>query len=207
MVKRVRTKLEAPDASGRLQPVPVSGTEFDISVDMVITAIGQKSDLLLLPKAARAPFIVELLTLETALPGVFAGGDMVAGPSSVVEAIASGKRAAISIDRFLKGEDLKVGRDEEVMRVNKPPKGEIEKRPRCLTPLLPVKQRTGNFQEVQTGFSEELAAVEAQRCMACGSKAFIKYVRDCQSCYLCKMVCPEEAIEVMPVFERRMPLA
>jgi len=174
----------------------------------VILAIGQTPDLSLVPKEIRESredtIAVEPVTLATTLSGVFACGDAVSGPTSVVEAIASSKTAAISVDRYLKGEDLKAGRKARIKKVEKPPKEGVEKEARCQTPLLSVEQRSRYFNEVKMGFSEEMAMSEAQRCMTCGSKAYIAYLESCMTCYNCELECPYEAVNVDP-FRKIMP--
>ena len=190
------------DTDGVFNPSFDEQASKSIKADMVILAIGQSSDLSLIPdgvRAAKDNIQVDPVTLETNLPGFFAGGDVVSGPASVVEAIAGGKRAAVSIDRYLRGEDLKAGRGEKPKKVKRLPGEGIEKSDRQVTPLLSIDQRSGNFREVKTGFSEDAARQEAQRCMTCGSKPIIKYVEDCMLCDYCELDCPEKAIYVSPV--------
>jgi NADPH-dependent glutamate synthase beta subunit-like oxidoreductase len=172
-----------------------------MEADMVIFAIGESTDLSVLPREMKANnnhIMVDPMTLETSLPGVFAAGVAVTGPGSVVEAIASGKKAAVSIDRYLRGKDLKVGRETEAKVVKKPPREGVEKRPRQAISLLPVDQRKSNFSEIKMGFDKDRAEQEERRCMACGSRAFIKYLDDCMTCYTCEKDCPEKAIFVSP---------
>jgi NADPH-dependent glutamate synthase beta subunit-like oxidoreductase len=105
-----RMELGQPDASGRRRPIPIKGSEFDIELDMVIPAIGQATDLSFLngdsgiKTTRRGTLVADGNTLATTRPGVFAGGDAVTGPSIAIEAIAAGKRAAVSIDKYLRGE-------------------------------------------------------------------------------------------------------
>lgn len=104
----VKMSLGEPDESGRRAPLPVEGSEFMIESDMVILAVGEKPDLTFLPKEIEitqaGTIAVDPFTMETSMPGVFAGGDVVSGPASVVEAIVAGKRAAYSIECYLRGE-------------------------------------------------------------------------------------------------------
>jgi NADPH-dependent glutamate synthase beta subunit-like oxidoreductase len=104
----INMRLGEPDESGRRIPIPVEGSEFTIESDMVILAIGEVPDLTFLPKEIEITEVgtiaVDPFTLETSMPGVFAGGDVVSGPATVVEAIMAGKRAASSIEHYLKGE-------------------------------------------------------------------------------------------------------
>lgn len=107
--------------------------------------------------------VVDPVTGATATPGIFAGGDVVSGPNTVVAAIASGKEAAISIDRYLKGQDLHLGRPKHWQGLAFTPEG-LESRPRVAMPCLSMTQRVKTFQEVELGFTEELARQESARC-------------------------------------------
>jgi formate dehydrogenase beta subunit len=107
-VECLRMQLGEPDESGRKKVFPIAGSEFNRDADMVILAIGETPDLGFLPKDIElnedGTVWVNPVTLETSLPGVFAGGDAVLGPASVIEAIRDGKRAAESIECYLKSE-------------------------------------------------------------------------------------------------------
>ena len=193
--------LSVFDDVGKFNPSFDEKTTRFMKADMVVFAIGESTDLSVLPEGMKTDnnhILADPVTLETSLPGVFAAGVAVSGPGSVVEAIASGKKAAVSIDRYLRGKDLKVGRETEVKVVKKPPREGVEKRPRKAVRLLPADQRRNNFNEIKIGFSKETAEQEEKRCMACGSKAFIKYLEDCMTCYTCERDCPEKAIYVSP---------
>jgi NADPH-dependent glutamate synthase beta subunit-like oxidoreductase len=175
----------------------------------VIFAIGQVVETSLLPNQImimNGTIVAHPTTLETALPGVFAGGDAVLGPSSVVEAIASGKKATISIDLYLRGQDLQMDRKKEVRKVEKTPKEGMELMARQVTPFIQAAERSKGFREIRLGLSEEMAMMEAERCMTCGSKAYIGYPEDCMTCYSCELRCPYEAIYVHP-FKEVLPLA
>jgi len=107
-IECIRMELGDPDESGRRRPIPVEGSEFTVELDMLILAIGESPDYSLLPKAIKITeqktIIVNPLTLETSISGVFAGGDVVTGPATVVEAIVAGKKAANSINDYLTDE-------------------------------------------------------------------------------------------------------
>ena len=126
------------------------------------------------------------VTFTTNVEGVFAGGDGVSGPSTIIQAIASGAQAAESIDRYLRGKDLYVDR-KKVANREKHIKDltDIKKSPRKRMPMLPVEQRSGNFKEVALGFSEEDALEEASRCMSCSG---------CCECFACVAECQAKAI-------------
>lgn len=101
----VKMRLGRPDQTGRGRPIPVMGSEFTMEVDTVIPAIGESPDVFPLPKKVkvtrRNTIAVDPFDLQTGVPAIFAGGDVVRGPSTVIEAIIDGKRAADSIDRYL----------------------------------------------------------------------------------------------------------
>ena len=174
-VECVRTKLTEPDGSGRRTPVPVPGSEFTIPVDAVINALGRKSDwaCLTLECACRltgwGTINVDPLTLQSDDPDIFAGGDAVRGPASVIEAIADGREAALSIDRFIKGQDLRLGREAVLKAIKEPQKEKYDPAPRATMPCLKPQDRLKNFKEVELGLTKEAAAQEARRCISCGS--------------------------------------
>jgi len=191
------------DMDGVFNPSFDEQTTKSLETDMVILSIGQTSDVPFVLKGVdvsrESTIRVDPVTLETNLPGIFAGGDVVTGPASVVDAIASGKRAAVSIDRYLRDEDLKAGRSEKPKRVKKLPKEGIEESERQSTPVIPIDRRSGSFTELKPGFSEDAARQEARRCTTCGSRPIIKYVEDCMLCDACELDCPEKAIYVAPI--------
>ncbi len=169
----VRNILGVPDESGRRRPVPVEGSEFIIPADSVLLAIGEMPEVDSLPKelavSRQNRIIVDDVTLQTSLPGVFAGGDNVSGPASVIEAIAAGKRVAVSIDRYLRGVDLKAGRKKKIQHVTwvSDKSTLLEKVRQPLRRLTP-KERLGCFKEVDLGLTADSGLLEARRCLFCG---------------------------------------
>jgi heterodisulfide reductase subunit A len=173
-VECIRMELGEPDASGRRRPIPINGSEFNMAVDNVIMAIGQAVDKAMLPKELEytswGTVSVDPVTLQTNVESVFAGGDIV-NVATVVEAIAAGKKAAMSIDRYLKGLDLKEGRLGQAIQVvaideeNTP--RFVEPRERRQVPMLPLGERLSSFNEVELGFAHEAATEEAKRCLNC----------------------------------------
>jgi formate dehydrogenase beta subunit len=105
-IECLKMTLTEPDATGRRSPKPVEGSEFVVQADAVILAIGEAPDISFLPKEVETTesntIAVEPFTVTSSMPGVFAGGDCVSGPASVIEAILAGRRAAEQIDQFLK---------------------------------------------------------------------------------------------------------
>jgi len=188
-IECIRMELGEPDASGRRRPIPVKGSEFTMDVDNVIMAIGQTVDKTGLPKeldyTGWGTLVVDPVTLETNISGVFAGGDVVAGPADVIAGIAAGKEAAESIDRYLSGTDLHQGRPEQITRVKEISKEGVQLRSRAVMPLLDLQQRKGSFAEVDLGFDEKTAIEEAKRCLNCAA---------CSECLECIKACDAEAI-------------
>jgi heterodisulfide reductase subunit A len=188
----LRCELGEPDASGRRRPIPIQGSNFTIDAEVIIPAISQKPDLSFLEKdhgfeiSKWDTFVVDPVTLATNIPGIFAGGDAVSGPSTVIEAIEAGKQAAISIDRFLQGLDLRKGREKVLKEVKEPPTRRVKYLERSKMPKLSLEQRRLNFNEVELGLSEEQVQKEAERCLGCGG---------CTECLECEKACEPEAIQ------------
>ncbi|MFH1490800.1 MAG: FAD-dependent oxidoreductase, partial [Pseudomonadota bacterium] len=168
----IRMTLGEPDESGRPRPIPVKGSEFVMEVDGVIPAVGQESDWACLgPECACTlsewgTMNVDPVTYRTEDPDLFAGGDAVTGPRTVVEAIEAGKQAAVSIDRYLRGIDLKAGRERK-WDDYRPETTGVTPLPRTAMKKMPVDERKGGFHEVFLGFSEKEALSEANRCLSC----------------------------------------
>ncbi len=190
------------DERGRFSPSYNEKETKTIHAQTIILAIGQTADLSLIPQGIEInpenTIQVDPITLESALPGVFFGGDVTTGSASVVEAISAGEKASVSIDRLLKGEDMKADRYLRPGHVIKPPRDGVGKLVRQSAPVFPVSERSANFIEVNQAFDEDLTYLESQRCMTCGSRAIITYVDECQLCNHCELDCPQKAIYVSP---------
>jgi len=169
----VRNELGEPDASGRRRPVPISGSEFVVELDTLVMAIGQVPDI---PegfnvKTGRGNTIqVVPGSMATSRDGVWAGGDVASGPASVIGAIEAGRKAAVSIDKYLGGKgiiDEELTQERQIgMCVGKD--SDFASRERVKMPCLTVSQRTGNFKEVELGLGEKEAVAEGKRCFQCG---------------------------------------
>jgi len=187
-----RMKLGSPDDSGRRRPLPIEGEIKSFKVDIVMPALGQTVEYSMFDRAAgdllseRNLIKVDPVTLETNLPGVFAGGDAAGSGGYVVHAIAHGHRAAVTLERYLCGEDLHSGREEPEVRVAAMPAYPDEKRPPQELPLLSVEQRIKDFREMELGFTEDQAVQEASRCLDCGI---------CCECLQCVDACEANAID------------
>ncbi len=164
----VRMSLGAYDRSGRPRPQPIAGSEFTQSYDRVIAALGQEVDTtgcLGLDRDRRGRLSADPDTLSAGPTGVFAGGDAVSGPASVIEAVAQGRRAAARFDRFLGGTG-EIDRPSRVADADLPPVQEGEKHPVRLR-RLSSRIRRRNLAEVELGFNERQAREEALRCLRC----------------------------------------
>ena len=174
-IECIKMRLTKPDKSGRRKPEPIPGSEFKINVDAVITALGQESDWCCLTQECACRLTewgtmnVDPLTLQSDDPDIFAGGDAVRGPQSVVEAIADGRQAAISVNRYLSGQNLRLGRDTTLKAITEPQKEKYDKARRAQMPSLEPQKRVKNFSEVQKGLIKKAAVQEARRCISCGT--------------------------------------
>jgi heterodisulfide reductase subunit A len=188
-IRCIRMRLGEPDESGRRRPIPIKGSEFDIPVDNVIIAVGQSVDKSALAKelayTSFGTVSVDPVTLQTNIEGVFAGGDVVSGPDDVISAIEAGKEAAISIDHYLRGVDLKEERPARREKVKEVSKEGVARKARKTMPVLELDKRQG-FAEVELGFDEEMAIEEAKRCLSCAV---------CSECLECVKSCERGAID------------
>ncbi|MBN1682876.1 FAD-dependent oxidoreductase [Candidatus Bathyarchaeota archaeon] len=163
-------KLGEPDSSGRRRPEPILGSEFIVDVDSIITAIGQTVST---PpnyglEVTRYGTIVVNDDYETSLKGVYAGGDVVFGPKSVIEALRDGKKAASIIDKSFNGEgwpEPELSMDEFVARPYNLEEIKMQEKVDCRE--LSPEVRITNFDEVELGFDREEALREANRCWRC----------------------------------------
>jgi len=180
------------DSERRFSPAFDKEVTTTVDGDTVIIAIGQATDLAVLPektkvKTTRGGFlIVDPVTLATDEAGVFAGGDGVTGPKSAVEAIKHGHEAAISIERYLNKADLREGREPKEEEPAPLPTGKHEKKPRVGVKRISLEKRISGFDEMDATFSEEEAVAEAERCLDCGL---------CSECLQCMAVCQAKAID------------
>ncbi|MBA7621188.1 NADPH-Fe(3+) oxidoreductase subunit beta [subsurface metagenome] len=169
----IRMELGAVDDSGRRRPEPIKGSEFSMIFDTIIAAIGQHPEI---PRQfdlviGNGNVIqVDPDNLATSREGVFAGGDVVSGPASVIEAIAAGRKAASSIDKFLGGdgiiEESLVETPATVPYTGSREEGFADlKREQMST--RPLSERHDGFSEVELGFTEDQAIKEAKRCLSC----------------------------------------
>jgi heterodisulfide reductase subunit A-like polyferredoxin len=179
------------DDQGKFNPCFDEDITSSLECDTVIIAIGQSSDFLFLEGSGvkitpYGTIVTDPLTLATDVPGIFAGGDAVKGPASIVDAVGQAHEAAISIDRYINGRDLKEGREEqpEELLSKEFPQFVPEKK-REIMRTLSLKERLKDFREVELGFTEEMALNEAKRCLECGL---------CSECLECERACEADAV-------------
>jgi putative selenate reductase YgfK subunit len=189
----LRCELGEPDEQGRRRPVPIEESDHLLDVDCVVAAIGQTIDAggLLSPvslkQSKRNTIVVNTVTMETSVAGVFAAGDVVSGPATVVEAIGGGKKAAEAIDRYLQG----------IPQPTMPPVPVRRRRLQCIEvpastkmilshphmPLLSTDRRRITFQQVELGYPENAVREEARRCLRCDI---------CRRCGVCVEICRDK---------------
>lgn len=200
-IRCIRNKLGDPEQDGRRRPIPVEGTEFDLDIDLLIPAVSQSPDISFLPEKIGLEISkwdrlsVNPETFETNVRGIFAGGDFVTGPRDVIRVIADGRRAALSIHRYLSGEvfEKKPAYFTPISEVRID--SNLEKIPRQRMETLPVRERGSMDREVELGFSREVAIREAVRCLQC--HLFTVFDRTkCILCGGCVDICPKSCFRM-----------
>jgi NADH-quinone oxidoreductase subunit F len=172
-----KMKLGEMDSSGRRKPVPMKGSEFKANLDTLVIAISEQPDTSFIKKSSAitttkwGTIQVDKETFVTDQPGVFAGGDVVTGPNTVVDAVASGKIVADGIDKFIRGKEVKREYSETRPSLYLEPveltEEEAIEAQRAKMPALSSAERKKDFREVETGFDEKTAIREARRCLRC----------------------------------------
>jgi ferredoxin len=194
------------DAEGRFNPAFYEGSEFQLDCDTVIMAIGQAPKLdFLRPEdgveiSRRGLIAVEPRTLMTSAKGIFAGGDCVFGPRLIIDSVADGKRAAIGIDEYLRGSKHPEPTIEVEILTRHSMPSDLLDLVRQPIPVLPLDRRTG-VTEVELDFDEEIARLEAQRCLHCWVNTIFEGNAEegslCILCGGCVDVCPENCLELV----------
>jgi len=192
----LQMELGAPDASGRRRPVPIEGSDFNIPVDFIMAAIGQQSDIQFVDdinatldhetlELNKWDFVdTDAETLQTSVKNIFACGDGVTGPSTLIAAVGQARIAANSCHQFLSGEEVKAKayeflskKDNFKTQVSSDYKDKYSRQKREEMPVIPADNRV-NFDEVELGYADEATAQhEANRCLECG----------CQAVYTCDL--------------------
>lgn len=173
MVRCIRMKKGEFDDTARRKPVPIEGSEFCMDADTLLIAIGAQGEVeqfkeLQIKKGKT--FAVDIETMSTSIKGIFAGGDCTHGPDTVIQAIAAGRKAALSIDKFLGGNQIEVeaAQKQRQRRIFAPIIE--EERSRLDVPVLDPEERKKGFQEIELPFDEHTCQQEAHRCLRCDVK-------------------------------------
>jgi len=199
-MKCIRTEQGFLDDAGRRKPVPIPGSEHFVPCDTVIFSVGQRAGLAFIPESVGVGFTdwntiaVNPNTMAATRSGVFAAGDATTGTSFVIEAVEAGHRAAQSIHRYLRGQELEFPPKPQLPVVHMSEKtideliktGQVEVQRRVPMDTIPVTDRLNSFDEVVAGYTDEKAQEEAARCLSCGI---------CSECLSCYYNCGVDAID------------
>jgi putative selenate reductase YgfK subunit len=181
-------KLGQPDESGRRRPVPDGDKTFTMEVDTMFTAIGEEGDTTSFGNVIdtdHALIRTKNESGETSRRTIFAGGDIVTGAASVVEAIAAGRRAAERIDRMLSKQPEPAVEEPRTISIENINTAYFTKSKRVLVPRISREEALGGWREIFTGFDDELLRRESDRCFSCGV---------CNFCDNCWIYCPDVAV-------------
>jgi formate dehydrogenase beta subunit len=211
-VRFIRNRLGEPDMSGRRSPVPIEGSEFIVPAQTVIPAVSQAADLSFLPvessfEVARGRLKVDPATYATNAKGVFACGDFVTGPATLIEAAGHGKKCAYAIDRYLAPRsEVRIDANVRITsswRHDMPEMYDVI--PRQHIPVLPLGDRMPstdpvvNFTTpVELGYTAQQAVAESTRCLMCNFNIWFDPFR-CTLCGACADVCPEGVIHMVDI--------
>jgi NADPH-dependent glutamate synthase beta subunit-like oxidoreductase len=203
-LKLVRNRLGDPDPSGRRKAVPVAGSEFVLDVDTVISAFGQYADTSWIPAQELGLEVnrwgiplIDRDTWMTSKPGLFAGGDFTEGSRNLISAIADGRDAAASINRYLGGADMPADAitEIELPDFRRGMVDDYESIPYQTIPALPLQKRFSITAEAETGYSPEEAITQARRCLQCQLNIMID-PSICILCSGCVDICPYDCISM-----------
>lgn len=204
--------LSVFDENKRFNPKFAEGTESVIPCDTVILAIGQSSDTSFLnttdgiETTRQGTLKIDPDTLMTTAPGIFAAGDIAFGPRLIINAVADGKKAAVEIDKYLRGPQWKPKAKYVQITVldHHEMAAHYDEYSRLPVPALPIDRRTG-VAEVETGFTEQQAREEASRCLKCWINTIFEGTEasgtECILCGGCVDVCPENCLSLVPLKE------
>ncbi|MDM8540275.1 FAD-dependent oxidoreductase [Desulfococcaceae bacterium HSG9] len=197
-IECIKNELGPADDSGRRRPVPIEGSEYVIDCDMIIPAIGQKVETAPIIKEADfsltawGTFNVDHKTMQTSVPGIFAAGDSVTGPATVVEAVAGGHKAVKAIERYLNGA-MELFEAEKETEDAEPDKKDFVPIPEDVVTVERAEpvftkpaSRKNSFEEFDKGLDEATAIRDAEKCLNCGG---------CCECKLCVDQCKAQAID------------
>jgi NADPH-dependent glutamate synthase beta subunit-like oxidoreductase/NAD-dependent dihydropyrimidine dehydrogenase PreA subunit/bacterioferritin-associated ferredoxin len=193
-IECLRTQLGKSGKDGRRIPVPISRSNFVLDVDSIIVAAGQRPDFSPLPPSVKMIGSNGMTTRKK----IYGGGDIATKAGTVSEAIASGKKGAMAIHRFLRKEGAqKNGQEPEIVRLEDLNPDYFDPSLRIPSGCLDVSKAVSSFDEVHLGYQEDKAIHEAQRCFGCAAPPQYR-VEDCRGCSNCEQRCPASAITIEP---------
>ncbi|MGA1865664.1 MAG: FAD-dependent oxidoreductase, partial [bacterium] len=199
------------DEKGFFNPTFCDDKSSVIEGDIVIMAIGQTTDLSFLDNnhiklVQKGKIIIDPISLATSEAGIFACGEVATGPGMAVEAMASGRQAALSIHHYLQGIPLtNIEKPESLVQLDEKVISSIKRQPRQSMPLLDVKKRIKSFDYIEAGYDQEMALYEARRCLTCGAGAR-RIEEKCIDCLTCVRVCPYDVPIVTPPPENNIEI-
>jgi NADPH-dependent glutamate synthase beta subunit-like oxidoreductase/Fe-S-cluster-containing hydrogenase component 2 len=193
----VREVARVFDDEGRFAPTYNDDCTEVVPGGMVIVAIGQQADLALVDGTdvavdERGRLVSDLHTMATSAPGVFVAGEVVTGPGSAIEAVASGHRAAQAVISYLKTGRVALATAEDVESINELPTRvaeRVQRAERRAMPAMSAEERRTSFVQFEMGYSEQDALAEARRCLSCTLGAEVDESK-CAACLTCQRVCP-----------------
>lgn len=191
VLKCIRMRLGEPDATGRRRPIPIEGSEFTLEFDAALKAVGERPDTTWIPEEFlnKHGWIKADSTTGVISENVFAAGDLISGPAAVVEAIAAGRRAARSIDQFLRREEIKPEASlEKPVKIEEINIEYYEPKEKAKAFELPPEERMKSLDKEETlAVKPEEVESEAHRCFSCGY---------CRACDICWIFCPDATVEL-----------
>ena len=194
------------DENGRFDPQYDLTYSETFEVDSVILAIGQQADLSFVKSGDGIELTPAKLikihpeTLASTAPGIYAGGDVAFGPRNIIDAVANGKQAAVSIDEYLRGIKPETFHKLDVEKISTrrfARHEDYEQHERQAPPTIDLNRRTG-ISEVESGYTEEQARRQAERCLAC----HVQTIYDAEKCVMCNRcvdICPEYCLKLVPL--------
>lgn len=195
---RLKKVVRVFDPAGRFNPAYDENAKETLAADTIIVAVGQQADLEFLANSGLEPdqrgcLPVDRETLATPVKGVFACGEVATGPGAAISAAASGRKAALAVDSYLRGADISFTIVVPGGRILEPLPEEtslrVTKRERQPVPVIPADERRNNFTPFELGYSEPDARQESARCMRCGAGAAV-IAGKCAACLTCARLCP-----------------
>lgn len=186
----IKNRMSGAGADGRREFAPLENSAFFVPGDLIITALGQSAEVSSLPPAVMVKEETVVVAPDSCCgpQGIYAGGDVIDMPRSVIHALASGKQAALAIDLYLWNKEKyrpDVKKETSDVTIEEINLAYFEKVPREQPSILSAEKRTSSFEEVNGTLSRDAALRESSRCFGCGN---------CNTCGNCYFFCPDFAV-------------